>query len=325
MVGESHLPDVVGTGFTVLDRIYADGDFAAEELGGSCGNVLVSLAMLHRQVAPLIALGMDDIGNRLVEEFERAGADIRFIHRHWNIRSPVIAQELDTASGRHSYSFTCKETSREFPRYQPIDEEDVASAVCALTACSVFYADRLSTSILSAMEKARLAGALVYFEPSDVHEEFFEQALEMASIVKYSSERLGLEIDYMVAQSPALAIMTHGADGLEIRQGPHSTWCKAVSTSRVADTSGSGDMVSVGLIDWLLNNHYAPRPLQIEDLTAGVIAGQYLAAANCAFTGARGLFREMGAAYARYILHQGCLYHRLAGARAIPPRQDAVR
>src|SRR4051794_11519102 len=90
---EPDLPDVVGTGLTVLDRIYADGDLAAEELGGSCGNVLVSLAMLHRQVAPLIALGWDDIGTRLVDEFVRAGADVRFIHRRWDLRSPVIAQE----------------------------------------------------------------------------------------------------------------------------------------------------------------------------------------------------------------------------------------
>src|SRR3546814_21181343 len=51
--------DVAGTGFTVLDRVYADGGVAGEALGGSCGNVLVSLALLHRHVAPLLATGMD--------------------------------------------------------------------------------------------------------------------------------------------------------------------------------------------------------------------------------------------------------------------------
>lgn len=307
VVSKYDSPDVVGTGFTVLDRIYADGDFASEELGGSCGNVLVSLAMLHRQVAPLIALGMDDIGHRLVKEFELVGADTRFVHRRSGIRSPVIAQELNTTSGQHHFSFTCKVTSAEFPRYQPINEEEVASADPALATCSIFYADRLSTSILGAMEKAHLAGALVYFEPSDVQEDHFEQALEVASIVKYSSERLGPEIDYKVAQSPGLAVITHGADGLELRQGSYLAGCKAVPALRVADTSGSGDMVSVGLIDWLLNSHYSPQTLQIENLIPGIIAGQSLAAANCAFTGARGLFREKGAAYARYVLRQGSL------------------
>lgn len=310
MIRESDLPQVIGTGLTVLDRIYADGDFAAEELGGSCGNVLVSLAMLHRQVAPLIALGCDDIGGRLIEEFERAGADVRFINRRRDIRSPVIAQELDTSSGRHRFSFTCRETKTEFPRYQPIEDHEVAAAGDAIAACTVFYADRLSGCILDAMERAHAAGAIVYFEPSEVHQEFFERALELASIVKYSSDRLDSEIDYLVAQSPALAIVTHGADGLVIRQGRRSVWRKAVPAARVADTSGSGDMVSVGLIDRLLGGRGSLRTLRIEDLIMGVVAGQYLAAANCAFTGARGLFRDRGAVYARRVLDQGGRHYR---------------
>ena len=47
--------DVVGTGFTVLDRVFKDGTLSDEALGGSCGNVLVSLAMLQRRVAPVLA------------------------------------------------------------------------------------------------------------------------------------------------------------------------------------------------------------------------------------------------------------------------------
>src|SRR3546814_18430020 len=82
--------DVVGTGFTVLDRIYADGDFAAEELGGSCGNVLVSLAMLRRKVAPLLALGMDDSGTALGGVVRRAGGVNRLNRRGGDILSPII-------------------------------------------------------------------------------------------------------------------------------------------------------------------------------------------------------------------------------------------
>src|SRR3546814_19858760 len=113
--------------------------------------------MLRRQVAPLLALGMDDIGTRLVEEFRRAGADTRFIRRRWDILSPIIAQELDTASGQHSFSFTCLETNAEFTRYQPIADLEVASAASALAPCPVFYAARLSTAMLRAMEDTQLA------------------------------------------------------------------------------------------------------------------------------------------------------------------------
>lgn len=305
MQRESDTPQVVGTGFTVLDRIFEDGFFTEEALGGSCGNVLVSLAMLHRHVVPVIALGEDDIGRQLVDEFAEAGADVRFIDRRTGLRSPVIAQDLDTFSGHHRFRFNCLDTNLDYPRYQPIEPWQVAAAACVLSACSVFYTDRVSGSIIDAMRQARSAGALVYFEPSDFHEDLFEEAIRLSSIVKYSSDRLGRYVDDLVARTPAVAIVTHGADGLEVRQGASSIWCEAIPAERVADTCGSGDMVSVGLIDWLLGDGRLLQHVALEDLLDGVVAGQHLAAANCGFTGARGLFRDRGAVFARHVLHAG--------------------
>lgn len=155
--------DVAGTGFTVLDRVYADGDLADEALGGSCGNVLVSLAMLHRHVAPVLALGDDETGERLVDEFVQAGATIRYITRRADLRSPILAQELDTASGRHDFSFVCPDTREDLPCYQSISEAELAFALPILMHCSVFYADRLSNSILEAMRVAGAAGAVIFF------------------------------------------------------------------------------------------------------------------------------------------------------------------
>src|SRR3954469_25122383 len=87
--------DVAGTGFAVLDRVYAERHRPFEALGGSCGNVLVSLAMLQRSVFPLLAFGDDPVGNYLVAEFENAGADTRYISRRLGWSSPVLAQRLD--------------------------------------------------------------------------------------------------------------------------------------------------------------------------------------------------------------------------------------
>src|SRR5580704_11616503 len=87
----SHV-DVAGTGFAVLDRVYAKREKPFEALGGSCGNVLVSLAMLERSVFPLLALGDDAAGNSLVDEFIRAGADTRYISRRYGLSSPILAQ-----------------------------------------------------------------------------------------------------------------------------------------------------------------------------------------------------------------------------------------
>lgn len=293
--------EVAGTGFTVLDRVYADGDFAGEALGGSCGNVLLSLAMLHRQVAPVLLLGDDDAGGRLVEEFMKAGAITDFINRRADLRSPVLAQTLNTGLGQHDFSFVCPETSEEFPRYEPIGDEEVSSAQSMLSHCDVFYADRLSESILMAMRTAGAAGAVVFFEPSDIeHDEMFDEALRIATILKFSEDRLGgLLADRL---SDCIKIVTHGADGLEVRHGEASIWCDAISAPVVRDTCGSGDMVSVGVIDWMLTNGVSTARLTPEALLGGIVAGQRLAAENCAYAGARGLFKKRGADYARGIL-----------------------
>lgn len=300
---QRNMIDVVGTGFTVLDRLYADGDLTAEALGGSCGNVLVSLAMLHRQVAPVLALGLDEIGERLLAEFEIAGADTRYIHRHPGRRSPVLRQELDTRSGQHSFSFTCRHTFEEYPRYQPIGHEELQSATVALENCALFYTDRLSPAILDAMAQAYHGGAIIYFEPSDIDHALFDEALAITSVLKYSSDRLGPQLDDKVAASAAIAIVTYGADGLELRHGHERIWSAAYPAKQVMDTCGSGDMVSVGLIDWLLARA-APRVsgLDIHGLMGGVVAGQRLAAENCAFAGARGVFQHRDVSYVRSIL-----------------------
>jgi fructokinase len=294
--------DVAGTGFTALDRVYADGDLADEALGGSCGNVLVSLAMLHRHVAPLLALGDDDTGKRLIDEFMQAGATIRYITRRADLRSPVLAQELDTASGRHDFSFVCPETREDLPRYQPISETELAVALPMLMNCSVFYADRLSGNILEAMRAAAAAGAVIFFEPSDFEEsELFEEALQLATILKYSEDRLGERLADRLAD--CVRIITYGAAGLEVRDRGEVIWCEAIDAPVVLDTCGSGDMVSVGVIDWLLTMQFKTACLKAADLLEGIVAGQRLAAENCAFAGARGLFKKRGANYVREILN----------------------
>ncbi|MER9302909.1 PfkB family carbohydrate kinase [Mesorhizobium sp. M0496] len=296
-----HRVDVVGTGFTVLDRVYADGDLTEEALGGSCGNVLVSLAMLRRHVAPVLALGDDDTGTRLIDEFMQAGATIRYITRRPDLRSPVLAQELDTASGRHDFSFVCPETCEDLPRYQPISETELAFALPMLAHCTVFYADRLSDNILEAMRAAGEAGAIIFFEPSAFEEsEVFDEALRLTTILKYSEDRLGERLSGRLTD--CVRIVTYGAAGLEVRDRGEAIWCEAIDAPTVLDTCGSGDMVSVGVIDWMLTKQFKTACLKATDLLEGIVAGQRLAAENCAFAGARGLFKRRGANYVREIL-----------------------
>lgn len=294
--------DIAGTGFTVLDRVYPDEGAPFEALGGSCGNVLVSLAMLDHSVAPVLALGWDDVGRRLISEFHQAGANTNYIFRRSDIASPVLAQQVDTASGQHCFSFICPETDEHLPRYRAIENTEVECATEVLNACSVFYTDRLTDAIVSAMELAHQAGALIYFEPSSIDDwQLFERAVAMATILKCSAERLGSVGPHVVQNS--IAIVTHGAAGLEIVHDGDRVWCDAIPAPQVRDTCGSGDMVSVGVIDWFLRQKiHAINAISVGALREGVVAGQRLAAANCAFVGARGLFSNRSVAYVRALL-----------------------
>ena len=296
--------EVAGTGFTVLDRIYTDDRTSFEALGGSCGNVLISLALLNRRVAPVLSLGFDAAGDTLFTELEDAGVDLQYIFRSHHIASPILAQLVDTVLGQHRFSFVCPDTDEDLPGFTSIEELEVHQAADALNDCSVFYTDRLSGAIVDAMGIAHNAGALVYFEPSLIEDiGLFHQALHHTSVLKYSSERFPQSIGEEHLQEGAISIITHGAAGLEIRQNGQHFQCNATPAPTVRDTSGSGDMVSIGIIDRLLSLGRGAQSLQsIENIIVGVTAGQRLAAANCAFTGARGLFRHCGAETARAIL-----------------------
>lgn len=293
--------DVAGTGFTVLDRIFENGTLGDEALGGSCGNVLVSLAMLQRCVAPVLALGDDPVGARLICEFAEAGAIIDYINRRPDLRSPMLIQLLDSLVGKHEFDWICHETNSELPSYQTIDEFELELAVPAITQCKFFYTDRLSVNILAAMKTAHEAGAVVYFEPSEIEDdEIFDQAIVHTSILKYSADRLGKRLSQN--RFDCIHIVTHGSAGLEVRDRSWKRWFSSKPAPFVRDTCGSGDMVSVGLIDWLLTYRRSTCELFGEDLVDGVIAGQRLAAENCAYAGARGLFKEQGAEYVRQVL-----------------------
>ena len=295
--------DVAGTGFTVLDRIYSDGVLADEALGGTCANVLVSLAMLHRNVAPVLRLGADAEGEMLVNEFSQAGAMVEYIFRHAEIRSPVLTEFIDHSTSEHSFSFKCPVTDQNHPRYQPIESHERERAKLAFANCSVFYTDRLSPSILDGMQVAASSGAIVVLEPSEIGDiSLFEEAMEWVTILKASSERLDLGSGGRFIDPSVIRIVTHGAAGLELRDGTRSIWCDAVSARVMRDACGSGDMVSVGLIDWILSAKVSREHASAQTILDGVIAGQCLAAENCGFIGARGLFRSKGASSARSVL-----------------------
>ena len=62
-------------------------------------------------------------------------------------------------------------------------------------------------------------------------------------------------------------------------------------------------MVTLGLIDTIMQTGVKnPDALSLPIVLSGLHSGQLLAAENCAYIGARGLFRERGSQHVRTIL-----------------------
>ena len=63
--------------------------------------------------------------------------------------------------------------------------------------------------------------------------------------------------------------------------------------------------MTVGIIDWMLDLHMRAFRVNLDSLVEGVERGQRLAAANCSYFGARGIFRDRGPDVARELLKTG--------------------
>src|SRR3546814_13067370 len=103
--------------------------------------------------------------------------------------------------------------------------------------CTVFYADRLSDSILQAMRTAEAAGAVIFFEPSDFEDGFpFEEALRLATVLKYSEDRLGDRLAGRLLD--CVSLVTYGAAGLAVRAGGETRRCEDIDAPPVLDILG---------------------------------------------------------------------------------------
>lgn len=294
-----------GTGFAGVDRIYIAGRRGyLRALGGSCGNVLVSLAMLGHPVVPVASLGTDPDGDLVVSAFRAAGARTDCLFRRPNRRSPVMVEHLDPATATHRFSVTAPEDGENLPRYWAMDDRELAAAGPALRGLRIFYVDRLSRTAVAAMEQAAAAGALVCFEPSVIgHPDLFRRALAVAHVVKYAEDRLGRKLAGPGWEWRGVTVRTQGADGLAVGPAGRERRLPAIAAPRVVDTCGAGDMVTVGILD-RLGRGGGEEELEAAVL-AGAAAGQALAAANCAFVGARGVFQALGAGFAGRVLARG--------------------
>jgi fructokinase len=317
---------VLTTGFVALDVVRVPGSAGAMfAAGGSCGNVSANLAALGIKTFPVIVVGADEEGRTVYEDLAASGVQLQFIQQRPDLRTPVVIHDVlepGVFGLDHRFVLEAPSTGTPLPRYASIAISDVDRVISSGIKYRLLYFDRLSRAILELARWAKANGAFTFFEPSQINDtNLFFAAQPHVDIIKFSAQRISPTDELLQRLNNPVRIITRGSAGLTLKIRGENGSCRefdlpAENPTTVVDSAGAGDAVSTGLICSLVP-HDSGLPFE-EQLVKGLQAGQKLAALNCSFVGARGIFRALRAQEISEYMYNGA-----SGHLAFSKRQSA--
>ena len=300
-------PTVLGTGLIALDAVVSYGayDTARYWAGGTCGNVLAILSYLGWNAFPVARFNGDRASQHIRADLEQWGVRFDFVNLSPSGHAPIIVQNIrrnDRGEVKHSFSWTCPVCTATLPRYRPVHASAARAIASNIERPSVFFLDRVSRGSLLLAKESIQRGAVVVFEPSSIGDRsLFLEALNLAHVVKYSSDRLGHACNLIEGIECLLQIETLGKAGLRyqsrLKQCSTRGWVMVpgYAIPGVRDTAGAGDWTTAGLIDCFARLGFADLDTATpEDLQHGLAYSQALAAWSCLFEGPRGAMYAVG-------------------------------
>jgi len=274
--------------------------------GGSPMNVAVGVARLGQPTAFASKAASDIFGRYLRAFVEGEGIDTRFL---LPADAPSTLAFVAYEGGEPAYAFYGEGaadtllTPGELPR--ELFDETRALHVGSIS----LLRGTTPGAVLAAVE--RLKGrALIQFDPNIraglVRDEAgyratIKRLLELADVVKISSVDLTwllpdiasheAAIDYILRHGPALAVVTHGGEGvIAKRAGDRSANHVPSFPIRVVDTVGAGDTFNAGILAGLAERDALSRAALAElspaELRATLRFAGAAAAVNCTRAGA---------------------------------------
>ena len=290
------MPRLVGTGLLALDLIVQhdpDGQRLSASGGGTCGNVLAILAQLGWEASWLGAMAPSAPARMVLDEMHHGG-----VQTHTSpdaVSTPIFAHHIRTsADGRasHWFSDACPVCARRLPRFERPSDTWLRSQSHHVRAADVFFADRLSAGALDLAQLAHERGALVVYEPSSASDApWVADMIEIADVVKFSSDRASTLRGRSPPNERALWVETRGGDGLRWslgRVGAHQAVTPAVRNPQAIDACGAGDWFTSALLFGLARAQKKPADLSFAQLAALMQQASGVAAWSCGFLGARG-------------------------------------
>lgn len=154
----------------------------------------------------------------------------------------------------------------------------------------VFFFDRANPGTVYLAEHYAGQGSVIVFEPSvPANAALLGRAAAVAHVIKHSDDRSvgGLDDLHVSPRPGQLRIVTHGAEGLELRVGASRRRRYPAIATLAVDTGGAGDWTTAGFLAKAARRGQLAR----GELDDALRFGQALAAVSCAAIGSRGLMR----------------------------------
>ena len=287
---------------TVVVRDYPDGPAGkrftertvAEEVGGTCGNVMCLLATFGFEAYPQACLDDSPEGRKITADLERYGCDTRFVtntpeggttllrvtHKRNPDGSPRVAVRAGSPGGSR------------FPKRKFLRARDQAPAfVDALTAEFIpdfYFFDSPAAGHRHIARELRTRGATVYFEPAAVATKADLECVSLSHIVKFSAEEVP-DTSFADAFTDKLFVQTLGRDGLrfKLRDGAWHT-LPGVPNGHVVDTEGAGDCTTAAIICGIARSGKRFGELKEEDLVPILNDAQRFASRMVSRLGSKG-------------------------------------
>lgn len=293
-------PKVFGTGLIALDVVMGMNPQAPIRAwaGGTCGNVLSILAYLGWNSFPIARMNGDPASERVMIDMARWGVRLDYARCAPTSHTPIVVQEIQRGRDgepKHRFSWSCPRCGQWLPGFKPITRAAVEVVEGSLAGGAVFFLDRLSRATLTLAARASAEGAVVMFEvAAKADEKLLAEAIQIAHVVKYADQRLAADRVTHAGTATLVEVQTLGAHGLRYRHRfgeRFSDWMhlNAIRAARLADSCGSGDWCSAGLLaKACFGGQAGLRAAGAKGIRNALRYGQALAAWNCGFEGARG-------------------------------------
>lgn len=296
----------VGSGIynldTVVVREYPDGPdgkrftekVVAEEVGGTCGNVMCLLSSFGFEAYPQANLDDSLEGKKIAEDLERYGCDMRFVTntpeggttmlRVTHKRNPDGTPKISVRAGSPGGS--------RFPNRKFLRARDQAPAfVEALTSEFIpdfYFFDSPAAGHRYVARELHTMGTTVYFEPSGISTKADLECVSLSDIIKFSDENVP-DTSFADAFNDKLFVQTCGKDGLrfKLRDGEWKA-LPGIPNDNVVDTEGAGDMTTAAIICGIVRTGKPFEVLNEDDVESILMDAQRFASEKVSYLGSKG-------------------------------------